>query len=375
MDRKLRFGFSGAGWMGEQFILNISRRDDAELVAVYDANPKSAGKVLQRAGLSTDLLTSSYEELVNDRLLDAVMIASPNSAHARQSLDALANGLHVFSEKPNATTWSDHRNLVEADAEHPMLVTVTNYTLYFNEMEQRIKRMIERNSFGEIIQLQVNYRHSVNTQGDKVWKYQKRYVGDALGMGITHAIFLLCYFMSPSRPEAVFARSRSSVKGHFEVDPIWNLIIQFDGGATGIVLGDIENGTSYDLYHNIYGTRGGLVFDSQARFEERLKYWNEETKDRWYYPLGKNGSSENITTDSEWPADVSLPTSGDVLDHSTVESLGYFITHIKKRSKALLGFKRMRIVQDVSFAAQLSAKVSRPVPIPADEEELQKYLG
>lgn len=375
MGKRTKVGFAGAGWMGEQFIFRLASRSDAELVAVHDPNRKAAQKVLSEAGLGRGCLADSYEQIIDDKSIDAVMIASPNAFHAEQSLKALGAGKHVFCEKPNSTQWREHLRLVQADHDNPQLVTVTNYTLFFNPMEQMVRQMVEKGVFGEITQIQVNYRHAVNIEGSKAWKLKKQFVGDALGMGITHAVFLLCYFLSPHRPVSVFASSQPSKSKRFEVDPIWTLHVKFDGGASGIVFGDIENGNSYDLYHNIFGTRGGFVFDSQPNDRPNVRYWSEESGRKWLFPLDRQEGSSANQNALLWPEELSLPTSGNVVDHCTAESLDYFLNHVKQGRKAGLGFESMRTVQDINFAAQVSARKNRPVSVPAPLEELAKHLG
>lgn len=358
MDTIIRVGFAGTGWMGEQLLNKIPVTTNAEIVAVYDTDLNVAEEALKRSGLSRDCLVSDYQEIVSNKDIDAVIIASPNTFHAKQALEAMAAGKHVFCEKPNSTCPEDHKKMVRFDQDHQDLVTMTNYTLFFNPMEQKVKSMVEQGLFGEITQMQINYRHAVNIGGSKYWKTQKDYVGDAVGMGITHAVFSLCYFFSPAKAESVFATSHSRADSDFEVDPIWNIMITFDSGATGIVLGDIEGGNGYDLYHNIFGTEGGFVFDSQRKGEAVVKYWNKETKGRWIYPLDKEEKKYG------WPESIALPNSGNVITHSTRESVSYFLEHIERKEKPFLSFSNMRIVQDINFAAQLSAELKKPVNLP-----------
>ena len=173
MDKQIQIGFTGTGWMGEQFIRRLAARSDVRLAAAHDPDRKSAEKVLRDAGVPVDRLVDSYSDIADDKNIDAVMIASPNAFHAEQSLKALQTGKHVFCEKPNSTHWRDHLQMVAADHDNPGLVTVTNYTLFFNPMEQRVKQMVERGMFGEITQIQVNYRHAVNISGGKAWKLEK----------------------------------------------------------------------------------------------------------------------------------------------------------------------------------------------------------
>jgi len=375
MEPRLRIGLSGAGWMGEQFLLRVSERDDVELGGVYEPNSETAEAVARRVGFDRRLLVSGYAALVEDAGVDALLVAGPNTVHAAQSLAALRGGKHVFCEKPNSTHWADHLAMVETDRDSPGLTTLTNYTLYFSPLEQRVRRMIETGELGTITQAEVRYRHAVNVQGARAWKLQRRHVGDALGMGITHAVFLLCFFLSPHRPVRVYATSQPSTSGLFQVEPIWSLVITFDSGATGVVLGDIENGNSYDVYQNVFGSRGGFVFDSQPNDAPVVKFWSEDTDRRWVFPLDPSQGALPGKDRLPWPQAASLPTSGNVVHHSTAESLEYFLRHVREGRKTALGFEAMRAVQDVNFAAQLSARRGGPASVPAPPEELAAVFG
>ena len=117
------------------------------------------------------------------------------------------------------------------------------------------------------------------------------------------------------------------------------------------------------------------MFDSQPNDRPVLKYWCRETGGEWVSPIGPGRGSVAGETRSDWPPDLGLPTSGNVVDHCTAESLDHFLDHIKQDRKSCLGFESMRVVQDINFAAQASAEIGAPVSIPASREELEASLG
>jgi len=371
----VRIGFVGTGWMGEQLLSKIPPHPHAEVAAVHDVSRRKAQEVMRSSGVDPRLFVESYEAVVADPSIDAVILVSPNAFHAPQALAALRGGKHVYSEKPNSTRWQDHLELIRTAEEHPELVTFTDYSLYFDEMGRRLKDMIEAGELGRITQAQINYRHAVNIQGDKAWKLKREIVGDAIGMGIIHSVFALVHLLSPAKAVSVFAVHHPSTAGRFEVEPIWDILIRFDTGAVGTVLGDIENGNGYDAYHNISGTRGGFVYDSLARPEGMVKYWSEGTDRQWIHPLDHEREKAAGHEDLLWPADIRLPASGDVLDHATGEIIDFFVTQVREGGKCPLGFDSMRIVQDINFAAQLSARTGSPVSLPPDPEQLRRFLG
>ncbi len=375
MKSKIRIGFVGTGWMGEQLLNKIPLNPHAEVAAVYDVNEGRAKEVIERAGVDPSLYVKSYDKITDDKAIDAVILVSPNAFHSAQALQALKSGKHVYSEKPNSTRWQDHLELVKAAGEHPELITMTDYSMYFDQMGRKIKNMIDKGDLGIITQAQINYRHAVNIQGEKAWKLKREIIGDAIGMGITHSVFMLIHLLSPAKPVSVFATHHPSTTGKFEVEPIWNIMIQFDTGVCGVVLGDIENGNGYDAYHNIFGTKGCIVYDSQTKFESMIKYWTEDTGREWIFPLDHKEERKKGHEAFLWPEDISMPASGNVLDHATKEIVNFFVEQILEGKKCYLGFDSMRIVQDVNFASQLSATMKKPVPLPPSTEDLQRILG
>jgi hypothetical protein len=64
-----------------------------------------------------------------------------------------------------------------------------------------------------------------------------------------------------------------------------------------------------------------------------------------------------------------------VVHHSTAESLDFFLEHVRAGRKTALGFEAMRVVQDLNFAAQLSALHGSPMPVPAPPRELAVAFG
>jgi len=87
--------------------------DGMELVALCDLKPENIENTRKR--LARDLpAVSDYKRMLGSPDVDAVIITTPNAAHAQQAVDALAAGKHVLCEKPMATTVADAARIVEA---------------------------------------------------------------------------------------------------------------------------------------------------------------------------------------------------------------------------------------------------------------------
>jgi predicted dehydrogenase len=98
MSNPVRVGVAGLGRMGRLHAYNLAERiRRAELVRVVDAELQIAQEVADE--LRTDA-SSSFEDLVEDPTIDAVVLVTPTVLHVPMIVAAAAAGKHIFCEKP-----------------------------------------------------------------------------------------------------------------------------------------------------------------------------------------------------------------------------------------------------------------------------------
>jgi predicted dehydrogenase len=365
---KLKVGFVGAGWMGSVQLKRLAERNDVEVAALLEPNKERGAEVLKSVGLSPSLLVADYNDIVNNPTIDVVWLVSPNSYHAPQAIAAMKAGKHVFSEKPCATTFDDFCTEIELEKTNPSLITFVDYILYFDSMEKRLRDMVAKDEFGQITQIQINYRHPVNIAGDKIWKLNKDIMGDAIGMGINHGLSVMIFAMaSQAKPIGVYASSMPAKVRGFEADPIWAITIHFDNGATGFCFGNIDNGNGYDAFHSLYGTAGAFNFDSQQERPNKVRYWSQKsTQGKWVFPLNSQQCKSQGLEQCIWPEDTTTPDSGNVVEYQTGSAVGHFIDCVKNKTKSPLSFVNSSVIAEIGWAAQMSASLKQPVSLPLD---------
>jgi myo-inositol 2-dehydrogenase/D-chiro-inositol 1-dehydrogenase len=92
----INFALLGAGRIGSIHGGNVLRHSGANLKALYDPFPQNADRLSQELGCGQ----LSPEEIFADAQIDAVLICSATDTHADLIEQAVANGKHVFCEKP-----------------------------------------------------------------------------------------------------------------------------------------------------------------------------------------------------------------------------------------------------------------------------------
>jgi len=363
--------------MGTALMKRLVERDDVQVRALCGRTRSRDLATLKDVGLPPETLVENYDQILSDPQIDAVFLVNPNAHHGPQSIAAMEAGKHVFCEKPASTSWADHVRQIELAKANPQLCTFVDYLLNFDTFEQQLRTRVKENAFGTVTQIQVNYRHPVNIEGNKAWKLSKDIMGDAIGMGIIHSLSVMILAMeSQARPVSVYATSMPAQVRGFEADPIWNIQIGFDNGAAGFCFGNIDSTNGYDAYHSLYGTKGALIFDSLLDRPQKVRTWSEGVAGgQWIYPLDPERCEREGVGAHVWPAETTTPDSGDVIHHQTAECIDHFIECIKKQTPSPLGFDQSAAIAEVGWAAQVSARTDKPVALPLDTEMAMRALS
>ena len=112
----VRLGLVGVGAYAKNIhVPNIQKIASLTILGVASKSGASAAVVARK--VKAEYATSDVGELLKDDRVDAVVISTRHSSHAKLVLDALAAGKHVFVEKPMATTVDDCLKIVEAQRE------------------------------------------------------------------------------------------------------------------------------------------------------------------------------------------------------------------------------------------------------------------
>ena len=275
-----------------------------------------------------------------------------------------------------ATTYADFCTEIDLQQKNPLLISYVNYILYFDPLEQRLRKMIADGAFGTITQIQINYRNQMNVAGAKAWKLSQQMMGDAFGMAINHALSVMVLAMaSQAKPTSVFATSTPAKVKPFEADPIWTIHIGFDNGATGVCLGNIESNNGYDAYHNITGTSGAFVFDPGHAQPQKVRYWSQrDTAGKWIWPLDNPRCEKENVSPLAWPPNTSTPDSADIIHHQTAACVEHFLECVMERRQSPLSFVGAGPIGEIGWAAQISASANRPISLPLNRAMATEFF-
>ena len=116
--QEIKLGVIGCGRWGSNFIRVLSSLEGCSLLGVYDSDPRSARKAVRGNVKAFD----NPEKMVRSLKLDAVVIATPATAHRDITVRMLKAGVHVLVEKPLATTVKECSDMTDAASKKKLVL-------------------------------------------------------------------------------------------------------------------------------------------------------------------------------------------------------------------------------------------------------------
>ena len=146
-DRKIKVGVIGVGALGRHHARLHNINPEAELVGIYDANPKVAEVISQEFDVP---IFETIDELASK--CEAMSIAVPSHLHHQVAMPLLAQGKHLLIEKPIATTVKEAEEMVEL-AEKNNLVLGVGHVERFNPVMVYLEKLAEKARFLDVQRL------------------------------------------------------------------------------------------------------------------------------------------------------------------------------------------------------------------------------
>lgn len=167
MAAKVRLGFIGVGLRGQSHLELALRRSDTEIVALCDIQQSMMDRSLKMVADAgkpkpTTILDGpyGYRKLLQNKDIDAVIIATPWEWHAIQCIDSMKAGKYVGCEVITGMTLEECWELVHVSEQTGMPLMMLENVCYRRDI-MAIMNMVRQNVFGELVHLQGGYQHDL----------------------------------------------------------------------------------------------------------------------------------------------------------------------------------------------------------------------
>jgi predicted dehydrogenase len=300
MTRSLQGALIGFGFIAEKGHVPayLSAPDQFRITAVADvcaARREKARQVLPHARIYADTKTLLSAEA---RQLDFVDIATPPCDHAAIAHAAFEHGLHVFCEKPIATSAADARSMLDhATAAKRVFFPSHNYK--HAPVIKAIRRVLESGDIGPIHLVTLDTFRTTHAKGvaewQPDWRRARKTSGGGIAMDHGSHTFYLAFDWLASQPTAITAKM--SNLSTFDTEDNFSCTVTF---PTGIAVAQLTWNSGFrKVIYTIHGASGAIkVEDDDIEIHRRraggqidverlsaASHWMDASHAEWFMAL------------------------------------------------------------------------------------------
>lgn len=163
---KITIGFIGTGKQSKGLGKRIMPFSDIQVIAACDVDQQKLENFQQKTNThyaeqkeqsdyKSCIIFDEYEELLNLKDIDAVIIATPDHWHAKMSIDAMKAGKDVYCEKPLAHTVEEGRAMVKASERYDKILQTGSMQRSWDKFRHAVE-LVRNGYLGDIKTVKVN---------------------------------------------------------------------------------------------------------------------------------------------------------------------------------------------------------------------------
>lgn len=152
--KKIKWGIIGLGKIANKFAEGLSSVENAELYAVASRNLSNANKFSEIH--TAEVFYGSYKELMEDKEVDVIYIATPHVFHYELTLQCINQGKAVLCEKPFAMNIQETEEMIALSREKNIFLMEALWTKFLPHF-QYVSERINTGEFGKLRSIKADF--------------------------------------------------------------------------------------------------------------------------------------------------------------------------------------------------------------------------
>ena len=244
---------AGCGHWGKNLVRNFHQL--GALSTICDNNPDTA----QAMGKQYDVTASTYEDVLNNNAIQAVVLASPAPFHFDMARDALKTGKDVYVEKPITLKTDEAKTLCDLAAQNDRILMV-GHLLQYHPAFITLKEMVLNGNLGTL-----RYIYSNRLSFGKIRREE-----NVLWSFAPHDVSMILALAGDATPTEVTANG--SAQTHGSIEDYAFIKMAFENGlAAHINVSWLNPFKEQKLV--VIGDKGCAVFDDQEDWSQKIMHY------------------------------------------------------------------------------------------------------
>ena len=289
-NEQVQFGFVGTGGRGQYLLRHMRDADIGRCVAVCDIWQPNLDKAAEEIG-SNPRKYKDYRELIADKDVDAVFVATPLFAHFPVTRDVLLAGKHVFCEKSLVFKPEEIHALRALSHERPKQILQVGLQRRYSRFYQTARQMIEKGLIGDVTHVQAQWhrnggwtmRKQEDPSRERIanWRLFREYSGGLTAELASHQIDVADW-MFGSHPEFVVGvGGLDFINDGRDVHDNIQLIFSYPKGRK-LMYSSISTNRHLPFFGSTRTEFGERIMGTKATIEITVGTDDEPTLGLWY---------------------------------------------------------------------------------------------
>jgi predicted dehydrogenase len=335
--RRVGYCVIGLGLIADHFMRGVKASEHSRITGLVSGHRDKAERIAAQYGVPASSIYS-YEDM--DRMrenksIDAVYVALPNSMHAEYTIRSAKAGKNVLCEKPMSTTVAEAESMIAACKAANVKLMIA-YRLHYEPLNLKAIKLIKDGALGQV--QTINGAFGFNAQPG-IWRLNKALAGGGSMFDVGIYVLNACRYLTGEEPTNFKAVASTIDKDErfkdMEENMSWTM--QFPSGI--LATGSTSYGCEMPGNYTVFGPKGWL--------EVNPAYSYEGLRLRASYSSGGKGEKVEIDEASPERDPTQFTRETDHFSECILENR-------TPSSPGEEGLRDMRYIQDIYAAAGVS---------------------
>ena len=281
---KVKYGIIGMGNQGSCYLSIFNTKHlvpDAQVTAICDINTEKLDIAKEKYNFNGPTFTD-YKELIDSKLVDAVIIETPHYIHPEIAIYGLTHDVHVLCDKPAGVYTKQVKEMNEVAFKSNKLFGLI-YNQRTNALYREMRQLIQNGEIGEVKRINwiiTNWFRTRAYYDSSSWRATWRGEGGGVLMNqCPHQLDLLQWVVG-MMPKRIRSFCRFGKWHDIEVEDDVTAYLEYENGATGVFITTTGEAGGTNRFE-VVGDLGKLVVQNDTltftKLSESTKKFSEST--------------------------------------------------------------------------------------------------
>jgi len=263
--RKVGYAVIGLGTIADHFMRGVQTSPNSQITGLVSGHRDKAERIAAQYGVPKDSIYS-YEDMdrfKDNKAIDAVYVALPNSMHAEYTIRSAKAGKHVLCEKPMSTTVKEAEDMIAACKAANVKLMIA-YRLHYEPLHLKAVKLLRDGALGKVGT--INGAFGFNAQAG-AWRLNKALAGGGSVFDVGIYVLNASRYLTGEEPVGFTAvASTMDQDGRFgtvEENVSWTT--KFPSGA--VATGSCTYGTQMPGYFKVFTTKGWMTMEPAFNYD------------------------------------------------------------------------------------------------------------